>query len=86
VSLTAGALTTAIDTAFQEEWKRRKNIPLPDAGKEDRQLLFAAVARGVLTYLKDKEGEWISSISTESFDQEVGSMVIDGTVLNIDTK
>jgi hypothetical protein len=40
-----------------------KNIPLPDAGKEDRRLMFAAVARGVLQYLSDHQGELISAVT-----------------------
>ncbi len=84
MSLTIGELTSYIDTAFQEEWTRRKTISLPAGGEEDRQLLFAAVARGVLTYLKAKEGELVRSINTEALKEGATTLAITGAVLNID--
>lgn len=86
MALTIPELTQYIDTGFKDEWGRRKTISLPAAGTEDRQLLFAAVARGVLQYLKDKEGELLSSMTTGSLAAEVLTMAIDKTVLNIDTQ
>lgn len=83
MSLTVDELTSAIDESFKEEWKRRKTIKLPAGGEEDRQLLFAAVARGVLTYLKAKEGELVGSINT-TLAEGATTLVVSGAVLNID--
>ena len=63
MALDPKSLTDAIDTAFGIEWKKVKTNPLPDAGKDDRRLMFAAVARGVLQYLSDHQGEFISSVT-----------------------
>jgi hypothetical protein len=42
-----------------------KGEPLPDAGADDRRLLFAALAQGILNYLKDND-----SVSSYSHYQE----------------
>jgi hypothetical protein len=51
MALRPDGLTNAIETAFATEWAARKGGSPPEAGKQDRQLMFAAVARGVLEYL-----------------------------------
>jgi len=63
VALEPGGLTDAIDRAFATEWAKAKPIPLPGAGGEDRRLLFAAVARGVLEYLSDHQAELITAVT-----------------------
>jgi hypothetical protein len=66
MALDVTGLTTAIDNAFKTEWGRRKSgIPLPAAGQEDRQLLFAAVARGVLEYLEAHQNEVLESLTVQ---------------------
>lgn len=55
--LRPSALTDAIDAAFGVEWARANPAPLPEAGAQDRRLLFAAVARGLLTYLEANRNE-----------------------------
>jgi hypothetical protein len=62
MALRPDALTDAIDAAFQAEWVRQNSSPLPAAGSQDRRLLFAAVARGLLTYLDAHEGDLLKSI------------------------
>jgi hypothetical protein len=61
--LRTGELTDRIEAAFADEWARQKPTPLPGAGAAERRMLFAAVARGVLTYLDEKDGEIFRSIS-----------------------
>lgn len=63
MTLRPSELTAKIDAAFAAEWQRTKGVPLPAGGGEDRRLLFAAVARGVLEYLKEKDGETYKTIS-----------------------
>jgi hypothetical protein len=63
MALRPDALTDAIDAAFEMEWKNQNNFPLPEAGSQDRRLLFAAVARGLLTYLNAHEDELVQSIT-----------------------
>lgn len=59
------ALTDAMQQAFSAEWLAVKGSPMPEAGAEDRRLLLAAVARGLLTYLKAQEKEFIKSVTLE---------------------
>jgi hypothetical protein len=65
MALDPNELTNRIESAFEAEWAKTKTIPLPGAGGEDRRLLFAAVAHGVLAYLKSKESETLTSITLQ---------------------
>ena len=47
------SMAKAIADAFESEWVALKGTTLPEAGKEDRQMLFAAIAQGVVNYLRD---------------------------------
>jgi hypothetical protein len=49
----SGSMAEAIEEAFQDEWAAVKDIPLGETGEEDRKILFTAIARGVVNYLKD---------------------------------
>ncbi|MEA2147681.1 MAG: hypothetical protein QOF37_3021 [Thermoleophilaceae bacterium] len=62
--LGADTLASAIDAAFAAELRDAKNQPLPPIAKEDRQLLFAAIAQGVLAYLARHDGEIKVNIDT----------------------
>lgn len=65
MALEVTRMTEAIEAAFKKEWQRVKGTPLPEAGSEDRRLLFAAVARGILEYLKDHENEILNSFTVK---------------------
>jgi hypothetical protein len=56
-------LTDAIDKAFGTEWTNSKGGTAPDAGKDDRRLMFAAVARGILEYLSAQQSDFIASLT-----------------------
>ena len=49
----ADSMAAAIDAAFDEEWNKANpdGPALGQEGERDRQVLFAAVAKGVLRYL-----------------------------------
>ena len=52
------SLAGAIDAAMQEEWQAAKGEALPGGpGEQDRHILFAAIAKGVLRYLHDHRGD-----------------------------
>lgn len=61
--LKASELTDAIEEAFAGEWAQSGRGALPGAGAAERRMLFAAVARGVLTYLDRKDNEIFRSIT-----------------------
>ena len=57
-------MAAAIDAAFAAELRDAKDQPLPPIAKEDRQLLFAAIAQGVLAYLAAHDGEMKVNVDT----------------------
>ena len=61
----ASSMAAAIEDAMKAEWQAVKGVPLPAQGEEDRRLLFVAVARGVLTYLKAHQNEVLTAITTK---------------------
>jgi hypothetical protein len=54
-----------MEGAMEEEWRVAKGVPLPGVGLEDRRLLFAAIARGVLAYLKTNQNGIFKTITFE---------------------
>jgi hypothetical protein len=57
MALNSRNMATEMESAFRAEWDRVKDIAFPDAGEEDRMMLFYAVARGVMKYLYDHRNE-----------------------------
>lgn len=54
----AGSMAAYIEQAMRNEWQAVKGTPLPSSlGEEDRRILFAAVAQGVLKYLYDHRAD-----------------------------
>ncbi len=66
MTLYAHSLADEMEEAFRSEWNAEKSIPLPVAGEKDRKILFAAVARGILKYLKDNEADLITTVNTDT--------------------
>lgn len=60
-----GTLTAYIEAAMGEEWQAARGEALPSGGPgaEDRRILFAAVAKGVLRYLYDHRADLVSSLA-----------------------
>ncbi len=48
------SMAAAMESAFQTYWRSVKDTPLPDAGLEDRKILFIAIARGVVQHLREQ--------------------------------
>jgi hypothetical protein len=60
-----GSLAAAIERALADEWQTVKGQALPSDGRDDRRLLFVAIAQGVLRYLKAHENDLLSSITLD---------------------
>jgi len=82
MSLNTNDLVVAMATALAQEYLSRKGRALPEAGKEDRELLFAAIARGVLQYLESHQNEVVSTIKLKKGAIET-SYTVTGLDLNI---
>jgi hypothetical protein len=77
-------MTDTIEAAYAAEWKKVKPNPLPDAGKDDRRLLFAGVARGVLQYLSEHQNELITGLKATGPDNVATAFQVQETDLGID--
>lgn len=57
----AGSLASYMEQAMQKEWQSVKGEPLPGGlGEDDRRILFAAVAQGVLKFLYDHRADLVT--------------------------
>jgi hypothetical protein len=59
----AGSMSAAIERAFAAEVMGAKLADLPAAGKDDRAMLFNAIAQGVLAYLRAHEDDLTIALS-----------------------
>jgi hypothetical protein len=55
--LSADSLAAEFEDAMQAEWVAVKGTSLSSAGEEDRRILFAAIARGLLKFLTDNRSD-----------------------------
>ncbi len=53
----AGSMAEAMEKALAAAWKDREGAALPKTGKEDRQLLFVAIAQGVVKHLEEQAAD-----------------------------
>lgn len=63
-TLSVNDLAQRISKAMDDEWLAVKGEPLSDQGKQDRDILFTAIARGVLRYLEDVDAEIATTDTT----------------------
>lgn len=68
-------MTQAMEEALAAAWQEVKGTALPTAGREDRQLLFTAIAQGVVRHLKDQAGVALSIKVTAPPDHEISAEV-----------
>lgn len=61
----ADSMAKFMEEEMNDVYYKVKNENLPPLGKEDRRLLFTAIARGILKYLHEHEGtiQAIASVS-----------------------
>jgi len=52
----AQSMAKAIEDAMDQISRQVKGTPLPATGQDDRRLLFVAISRGILKYLRDHQG------------------------------
>lgn len=84
MSLKPADLVDAMQSAFGDEWVSKRGAEPPEAGKEDRGLLFAAVARGLLTYLDNHHDEILSEVTFQDGDQDPRAHRVVSTKLDIE--
>ncbi len=65
MSLQPQPLAQAIEEEMDRLYTQIRGTPLPSAGAADRQLLFLAIARGILRYLEENQRTAVSSIKLQ---------------------
>ncbi|MGB5569704.1 MAG: hypothetical protein WBM81_10420, partial [Sedimenticolaceae bacterium] len=58
------SMAEAMEQALAQEYQKLKNEGLPDMGEDDRRMLFAAIAQGVVRHLKDNLTAFAISVET----------------------
>ncbi len=66
----SNSMAESIEQAMDTEWRAVKGVALPSAGLEDRKILWAAIANGILNYLKAHQDEILESITLNSHPSE----------------
>lgn len=56
-------LAKAIEEEMANVFQKVKEKPLSEVGKEDRRLMFVAIARGVLKYLEAHQNDVLASVT-----------------------
>ena len=69
----ADSMAQAIENALKSEYLNLKGEPLPEMGEEDRRMLLAAIAQGVVRYLKDNLDAFQISVETTQVTGEPGA-------------
>lgn len=63
------SMAEAIDEAFREEWQLEMGTPLLEAGTRERQVLFSAIARGVVRHLKENPAAFEVDVNVKQTDE-----------------
>lgn len=61
-SIGDGSMTAYIEASMDQQWFEAHGEHLPQQGAEDRRILFAAVARGVLRYLYEHRDDLVTTL------------------------
>ncbi|MGB5641152.1 MAG: hypothetical protein WBM63_18735, partial [Sedimenticolaceae bacterium] len=67
------SMAEAMEQALAQEYQKLKNEGLPDMGEDDRRMLFAAIAQGVVRHLKDNLTAFAISVETTQVTGEAGA-------------
>ena len=77
------SMAAAMEQAFKDEWFDVKQEALPGVGEEERKILFAAIAQGLLSYLEANiNGSLLVDVTVT---QTTGSGIVsDGEATNVE--
>jgi hypothetical protein len=78
------SMAKAMDDAMADVYQKVKGTALPDQGKDDRRILFCAIARGLLSYLQQHENDIMTSIRINTggpaIDENVTALTLNVTL------
>jgi len=76
----SGSLAQAIEQAFRKEWPSvMKGMDLPATTSPDLQLLFVAIAQGIVRYLKDHASSFQVSVAVSGAHTHTTTVTIAST-------
>jgi len=61
----ANSMALAIEKEMNDLFQKMKGVPIPEMGKDDRRILFVAIARGILGYLEEWQQQFIAAITID---------------------
>jgi hypothetical protein len=70
-SAMANSMALAMEQEMENLFQAIKGKPLPNTGEEDRRLLFASIARGLLKYLHQQETGNITAQTNDAHTHQV---------------
>jgi hypothetical protein len=79
------SIAKAMDDAMVDAYQKLKGSPLPDKGKDDRRMLFVAIARGLLTYLQSHENDMIATMRLTPSGGAAVNNTVNSVAMNIVT-
>src|SRR5438105_15687750 len=79
------SMAKAMDDAMVDAYQKLKGSALPDKGKEDRRMLFVAIAKGLLSYLRSHENDMIAAINLTPVGGSALNVTINSVSMNINT-
>lgn len=77
------SMAEAIEKEMNELFSQIKGYPLSEMGKDDRRILFMAIARGILGYLDEWQQQFITTITIDNTPYPDYSMKVKEVDLNI---
>ena len=80
------SMALEIENEMKKVYKAIKGTNLPEAGEDDRRMLFTAISRGVLKYLNDKAGELVKSVNITHTTETAEGHDLSELKLNIDVQ
>lgn len=83
MALTTTELTAAMQEALRQEWQATKGSAIGNTTVEDMRLIFAAVSRGLLTYLEAHEDDFLNTITVQENAENPRTQTVVRTDLNI---
>jgi hypothetical protein len=77
-----GSLADEIERAFAAEFYALKQKELPNTGKDERRVLFTAIAQAVLSYLAANPGALAATVGS-GVNQQTGTVQVDAPWISL---
>jgi hypothetical protein len=83
MALTVSGLADEMEKAMGVEWQNSKGTTLPEAGKDDRRMLFLSISRGFLNSLLAQQNTLVDGVTLNDGVMSSQAYTVDSLTLNI---